>query len=497
MFGFRLRALVAAAGAGSSIFPNDRYNHAPSAYAFRFKSRFISAATSTSKAKKTQKCPPAAPCNCHCECPPPTSKPQPPPAKPCPFVPIIPGAAKPPAKYPAKCPTGQVKRSSGECSEITPEVIAELQHTVAEKLDLLVAARTDFKKTKTTISKREVFRKSLLMAHDAYETALDMLLGAWVQAPFRKQLNAEAAAAPKKPEFSVLKGGLELDVASLVPHCESWTALLKNFDVSVKDCAIMCRQQTNCVGFVFEENQNLCVWYTKSTGSAGTNGKNANANSKCLEHPTGSFQVKTNEVSTELARPITKDMSGLGRLQDIIESQMVDTDKDADTMSDPEEKRCEHFALWNQKSTPDALSTGALSIEDADRLMEGFVGAKLLYSQEVVDTKKVWVAMMKIAGRLADELREDAEIQDPLPKPKAKPAPPPATKPKPSWSEFANFGDTKWSQEHPDCPQGPPCVCDCACRGSPPQNFIDPPPPPPKPCPEVIPPPAGGLTPIR
>lgn len=83
----------------------------------------------------------------------------------------------------------------------------------------------------------------------------------------------------------------------------------------------------------------------------------------------------------------------------------------------------EHFALWNEKSTPDALSTGALSIEDADRLMEGFVGAKLLYSQEVVDTKKVWVAMMKIAGRLADELREDAEIEDPLPKPKAKPAP--------------------------------------------------------------------------
>jgi hypothetical protein len=41
-----------------------------------------------------------------------------------------------------------------------------------------------------------------------------------------------------------------------------------------------------------------------------------------------------------------------------------------------------------------------------------------------------------------------------------------------------NFGDTQWSQMHPECPMGKPCYCDCQCRGPPPQNFVNPPPPP-------------------
>jgi hypothetical protein len=49
------------------------------------------------------------------------------------------------------------------------------------------------------------------------------------------------------------------------------------------------------------------------------------------------------------------------------------------------------------------------------------------------------------------------------------------------WRDFPNSDDTEWSQLHPDCPMGVPCVCDCKCRGAPPQNFILPPPPPYKP----------------
>jgi hypothetical protein len=41
------------------------------------------------------------------------------------------------------------------------------------------------------------------------------------------------------------------------------------------------------------------------------------------------------------------------------------------------------------------------------------------------------------------------------------------------WADFPNSQDSLWSQKHPECPQGPPCFCDCKCRGGPPQNFVE------------------------
>lgn len=50
--------------------------------------------------------------------------------------------------------------------------------------------------------------------------------------------------------------------------------------------------------------------------------------------------------------------------------------------------------------------------------------------------------------------------------------------------------DTQWAKQHPECPMGTPCFCDCHCRGRPPQNFehsskalLPCPPPPPMPAP--------------
>merc|ERR1719235_1011990 len=72
--------------------------------------------------------------------------------------------------------------------------------------------------------------------------------------------------------------------------------------------------------------------------------------------------------------------------------------------------------------------------------------------------------------------------------------PPETTKPIPTptplpieWKDFPNSEDSQWALRHPECPQGPPCWCDCKCRGSPPQNFIEPVPPPPAPCPPYPP----------
>jgi len=51
------------------------------------------------------------------------------------------------------------------------------------------------------------------------------------------------------------------------------------------------------------------------------------------------------------------------------------------------------------------------------------------------------------------------------------------------WEDFPNSDDTEWSKQHPDCPMGVPCFCDCKCHGAPPQNFVEPPPVPTTPCP--------------
>merc|ERR1719235_3121521 len=64
----------------------------------------------------------------------------------------------------------------------------------------------------------------------------------------------------------------------------------------------------------------------------------------------------------------------------------------------------------------------------------------------------------------------------------SKPIPTPTPLPIP-WKDFPNSEDSQWALRHPECPQGPPCWCDCKCRGSPPQNFVEPIPPPPAPCP--------------
>ncbi|CAD7972748.1 unnamed protein product [Amoebophrya sp. A120] len=433
--------------------------------------------------QRADKCPPPADCKCHCECPAPVSKPQPPPGKPCPFVPIPPGAKpKPPAE--TRCATGFVKRANLECAEITPEIITELQSVVAVKLQELNLARTNFQAEKDLIASgkpsgnKELHRKLLLKAHDAYETSLDMLLNAWDMAPFRKKKAAADGPVAEKPEFVSFATLVSADEQQTQPHCESWTSLLENYDVSEKDCAVMCRQQPNCVGFakVKPAEKDFCVWFT---ANANTNNQAPN---KCFDPSSdlsAQYFKKNREEQTDLQRPISKDMSGLSRLQDILAIQMADTDFDAHGATDK-------FDQWKNEG---------ISIEDTSTV-EQFQHSKQLYTDEVVNTKKVWIQMMEVARRLAEEIRDDTDAVDPLPAPKPAPAPPPPKK-KPTWADHPNYDDTKWSQRHPDCPQGPPCVCDCNCRGAPPQNFIDPPPPPPKPCPTVDPPPAGGITPIR
>ncbi|CAD7944486.1 unnamed protein product [Amoebophrya sp. A25] len=422
-------------------------------------------------------CPPPADCNCHCDCPEPVVKEQPPPDPPCPFVPIIPGQKTTHDIDPAtvKCPTGQVKRSTGECSEITPEAIQELQGVVSAALADLNVARKDFqdaKKNPTAVQEAELRKKILLKAHDAYETSLDMLLGAWDMAPFRKKKAGVAEAAPGPAEF-IGDNAAEGKKA----HCESWPALLTGFEMTKASCGIVCRQQPACTGFSMmgEGSSQVCIWFGSDAendpeSACAKAGKDASATGFYLRNEPG-------RVTTELGIDISKDLSTVARLQDILSTQFVDTDTDAKGATT-------HFDNW--------MGTGKIEGTD-DEMMEHFLASKQAYSQEVVNTKKVWVKLMEVVRRLAEEIQKDAEDVHPFPEPPAPPPPPPKKKPL-SWSEHPNSQDTKWSQKHPECPQGPPCVCECACRGSPAQNFVPAPPPPPKPCPKAVPPPASGIS---
>merc|ERR1719263_2163960 len=98
---------------------------------------------------------------------------------------------------------------------------------------------------------------------------------------------------------------------------------------------------------------------------------------------------------------------------------------------------------------------------------------------------------------IKEEKKKDPPFEEEAPAPSPAPAAaavdssgttPTTTTPRPLlWTDFPNSQDTTWSERHPECPQGPPCFCNCKCHGAPPQNFVEPPPPPPSPCP--LPPP--------
>lgn len=195
-----------------------------------------------------------------------------------------------------------------------------------------------------------------------------------------------------------------------------------------------------------------------------------------LESP----EYKRNKVLAPQSQSLAADVAVIHRLEDVLRQQMSDTADDSEKAGD---KFDDFVAQGVEQATEEQL--------------KAFAASKREYISEVASTKLVWLKLTDTGDKIKNALRREADVTPPFPVVKA--APVESTDKKEStWSDFLNAQDTKWSQRHPNCPQGPPCFCDCRCRGAPPQNFIHPPPPPRKPCPPPPPPPSPtGFTPIN
>ena len=201
-------------------------------------------------------------------------------------------------------------------------------------------------------------------------------------------------------------------------------------------------------------------------------------------------EYKRNKVIAPHSQLLASNIATIHRLEDILAKQIKDTASDSQLAG---EKFDDFVANGVEQSTEEQL--------------EAFAASKRQYVSEVASTKMVQFKLTKISETVKNSLREEADETPPFPV-VTPPFPVVSTtsssddagmkKAAPVWSDFANSQDTKWSKKHAKCPQGPPCFCDCRCRGAPPQNFIASDPPVLKPCPPPPPPPSTtGFTPIN
>ncbi len=202
-------------------------------------------------------CPAPASCNCHCDCPDTQYVAPPPLPPPCPVYPVFPTSPPAPRKpkkkveavvekteakeepkekkpIVASCKLGEVSTAEGKCLKITKEVILALKGQVADAFALL---RKD-KKTYDELSEgknvacvacsaqRTVLKKTLLIDHQQYKRALDMLAAALAMMPADEAKAVEEKEPEPVPEFALPGEKLAEDVKPLGrEHCETWTLL--------------------------------------------------------------------------------------------------------------------------------------------------------------------------------------------------------------------------------------------------------------------------------
>lgn len=434
-------------------------------------------------------CPPPSPCKCHCECQATQFAKPPKPPDPCPFYPSFPTGPpppvppkkdpppppppKPPATTPRpktivpNCKEGEVARADGTCQKITLEVIAELKQLVVRVKQALDVKQEEYTEKVDNAkcykcTAKMALRRELLDAHEQYRRALDLLLAVLgLYKPPVKPPGAPPPAPPKGPEF----------VAGFVNgriHCETWTANVTH--MPDRDfCGVLCRQLPTCAGFAVDTMNHWCVWYDRFAP--------LQEDGACSATP--AQYVKKWNV-TDLNKDIWSGVEKVGALQEDLETLMAQADTDSQIAN-------EEFNEW-QNAFTDADKAAAKMV---------FVGAKNNYTYTLTDAKALRDELAKGCSDAVTMISDEAESDPPLPPMTTTQAPtvppmftttPPPKEPIPTplplrWSDFPNSEDSEWSVRHPECPQGPPCFCNCQCHGPPPQNFVEPPPPPPMPCP--------------
>jgi len=441
-------------------------------------------------------CPPPEACACHCDCQATTFEKPPPPLLPCPtFYPPYP--TNPPQAKKAEvtttteaptttttttgfvmpnCELGEVAMSDGKCLKITPEVIDMMRKLVSQKKHLLDVAEGQYPKagkmgscTNCRLSSQIVVQGgNLLYAHIEYKKALDMLLAMMMlYTPPPAAAAPAAGATALGPEFVVgdVPGG---------QHCETWTGNTTKLSTP-EQCAILCRHQPFCKSFAVDVLGH-CVWMDYKPPSKATEcAESANLNS---------FHIKERNVTT--ANPCGAKFTKVTIVTQLLDA-MLATSENAAMIAN------QSLEAWG------AEQNETLKID----LENFFLAAKQNYTDSIVEVTTIRNDRRFSIDDALKCISEDSVELPALPTTTTTTTttttsgtttlPPPVVEL--HWADFPNSQDSLWSQKHPECPQGPPCFCDCKCRGGPPQNFVEPPPPLPAPCPGPPPlPPPGSYS---
>jgi len=445
---------------------------------------------------KGSSCPPPTPCECHCDCPATMATGKAvvaPPA--CPVYPtFVMGTPAPLPPQPVQttpapkqvCKLGQVARSDGSCKDIDSGVVDQVLKMVEDKRAALVKLQKKYnalhhKKCPNCPGEAAYFalRSQLIEAHKGYRANLGFLvqtLKAWEVAKARANalLNGKGGGG---------KGGLrdgpefKLGEKKLRAHCEPWTvnATVKP-DIDL--CAVICRNEPACIGFAQDPKHGWCLWFDKEDAvpaKAGCSSCNSITATKYVKRWQGTINQEL-WTSIQKIHVFDKAITEALELADSVGSTSYNS-----------------FTTWWSADADN--KTAKLSLKD------NFVGKMGDYTNEILNILEMRKQFRTLQQSAYTFGLEDAKEDPPMPilLKLARAAP---TTPKPSgfqdpkentpkllsWKDFPNSQDTAWAQRHPECPMGTPCVCDCKCRGPPPQNFVEPPsvpmpcpPPPPLP----------------
>jgi len=454
-------------------------------------------------------CPAPAACTCHCDCqlikfekPPDTSVPfgfkpncplypvyptlPPPPTTPAPRPTIVtpePSEAAPTRIPIPLCAEGEVARADGTCSPITMEVINEMRGLVVLKKEQLDKTQLKYSTALSNLCAKctPPMDKELLHDHEEYRKALDLFLAmlAMMKTP-EPPSEDEASAAEEAalgPEF--VAGEITGRVV-----CERWSGNATH-NADRNTCGIICRHMPTCSGFAIDSTNKWCAWFKKL---------------EPLPEDESCPVVKSQYVKV---RNVTLNdafwgaMEKIDAMEESMETFMLTADTEAQEanvtfnrwMNLGDDKKVEKDMM--KSVFVSAKNTYTFTLQDAATIKEGLdesiqEGFKMIGDEEKSNApfpdeeQKADLAAEAAAAAAAAATATTTTTTTPRPL---------------EWGDFPNSLDTQWSQRHPECPQGPPCFCNCKCAGSPPQNFEEPLPAPPQPCPLPPPtPPPGRLS---
>lgn len=439
-------------------------------------------------------CSKPSPCTCHCDCPDSKNAPEPPIPAPCPTA-FPPPNAMPPWQppeetttttiEPAICAKGEVAMTNGTCLKITMEVIEALKLIVQAKKEILDKEEIAFAEGAKRDGCGDVGclhgQEELEHAHNQYLTALNMFVAAQGMVVQEEVPPPEPTPEPTcDPKQEFVRGEYP---GKGTLHCEAWTRndtrTESPKEPTRNECATICRNLDNCMGFGIHAEKLTCVWWDDADTTPG-------ASEVCSGGLTLPY-LKNCAPACDKVPKTKADMMKVFALRKTLDMMIEDASKTANIAEGKFTKYTAH-----------GVGPTVTNMTFAEQLKWAFDESRLGYNDALWNLK-MSIESLQFAAVVAWDsvMAETAECPAFNQKRGTIPTPDPTPTKLPNgvpWSLFRNSEDTKWAQDHPECPQGVPCFCDCQCRGSPPQNFIEPPPPPPMPCPTSYPPPPGSYS---